>query len=134
VTDQVHQVSGIFVVMDGELGIEADLAGVFAQQARADAVEGSGLGQRIRHDTRAVAHHLTCDAIDAPRHLGRRAAGECHQQDTPWIGAAHDQMRDAVGEGVGLAGSRAGYDQQWRARTKPCAMLDGATLFRIQMV
>jgi hypothetical protein len=31
--------------MDGECRVEADAAGVLAQQARADAVEGAGPGQ-----------------------------------------------------------------------------------------
>jgi hypothetical protein len=43
-------------------------------------------------------------------------------------------MRDAMGEGVGLAGSRAGDDQQRRARTRSGTMLDGTPLFRIEAV
>jgi hypothetical protein len=43
-------------------------------------------------------------------------------------------MGDAVGEGVGLARSGAGDDQQRRARTGPRAMLDGAPLLRIEAV
>ena len=48
VPDQVHQVGGILAVVDRELGIEADLVGVVAQQPRADAVEGAGPGQARR--------------------------------------------------------------------------------------
>ena len=48
VPDQVHQVGGILAVMDGEGRLEADLAGVFPQQPRADGVEGAGPGQRSR--------------------------------------------------------------------------------------
>jgi hypothetical protein len=62
------------------------------------------------------------------------ARRERHQQDAPGIRAVHDQMRDAVGEGVGLAGSGAGDDQQRRTWTGPRAMLDGAPLFRIETV
>src|SRR5947209_20580107 len=43
-------------------------------------------------------------------------------------------MRDAVGKGVGLAGSGAGDDQQRRGWTGHRAMLDGAPLFRIKAV
>src|SRR4051812_7223979 len=43
-------------------------------------------------------------------------------------------MRDAVGEGVGLAGSGAGDHQQRRRRTGPCAMFDGASLLRVEAV
>ena len=50
VPDEVHQVGGILAVVDGEGRVEADLLGIFAQQPRADAVEGAGPGQRVRHD------------------------------------------------------------------------------------
>ena len=67
------------------------------------------------------------------RHLGRRAARERHQQDAARIGAVDDQMRDAMGERVGLAGSGAGDDQQRRnGPVARRAMLDGAPLFRIE--
>ena len=132
--DQVHQVGGILAVVDRELRIETDLVGVFAQQARADAVKGPGPGQRVGHHAGALAHHLAGDAFDALGHLGGRAAGKRHQQDAAGVGAVHDQMRDAMGEGVGLAGSGAGDDQQRRARTRSRTMLDGAPLFRIEAV
>src|SRR4051812_33653283 len=43
-------------------------------------------------------------------------------------------MRDAVGEGVGLAGSGSGNHQQRRRWTGPRAMLDGAPLLRVEAV
>ena len=133
--DQVHQVGGVLAIVDREGGIEADLIGVFAQQPRADAVEGSGPGQRVGHDAGIVAHHLARDALDPARHLGRGAARERHQQDPPRIGALDDQMRDPMGERVGLAGSRAGDHQQRRRRqSSHSPVLDGAALLGIERV
>jgi len=39
VQHQVHQVGGIFAVMDGELAIEPNMLGVFAQEPCADGVK-----------------------------------------------------------------------------------------------
>ena len=60
----------------------------------------------------AVAHDLSCDALDAPGHFGRGAARKGHQQDPAGIGTVDDQMGDAMGQGVGLPGTRAGDDQE----------------------
>ena len=106
---------------------------VFAQQPRADAVEGAGPGQGVGHDAGVVARTLRGDPLDALRHLGGRAARERHQQDAAGIGAVDDQMGDAMGERVGLAGSGAGDHQQRRKRPlADRAMLDGAPLLRIE--
>ncbi len=125
VPDQVHQVGGILAVVDGEGGIKSDLLGIFAQQPGANAVEGAGPAQRVGHDAGLVAEHLACDPLDPLRHLGRRAARECHQQDTSRIGAVDDQMGDAMGQRVGLAGARTGDDQQrrptWPSPDTPCS-------------
>jgi hypothetical protein len=45
VAHEVHQVGGILAVMDGEGRLQSDLGRVFAQQPRADGVEGAGPGQ-----------------------------------------------------------------------------------------
>ena len=68
--DQVHEVRGIFAVVNREGGIETDLLGVLAQQARPDAVVGPGPGQRIRHDPGIVAEDFARDTFDPLRHLG----------------------------------------------------------------
>jgi hypothetical protein len=60
--------------------------------------------------------------------------GKRHQQDAAGVRAAHDQMRHPMGEGVGLAGSGAGDDQQRRAGTRSGTMLDRTPLFRIEVV
>ncbi len=77
--------------------------GVFTQETRADAVEGTGPGQRVRHHAGIVAHDLAGDPLNALGHLASRATRECHQQYPSGIGAIDDQMGDAMGEGVGLA-------------------------------
>ena len=48
-------------------------------------------------------------------HLGRRAAGEREQQDAIGRAARLDQMRQPRDECLGLAGARAGDDQQGSA-------------------
>ena len=58
VADQVHQVGGILAVVDGEGGIEPDALGVFAQQPRADGVEGAGPGKASVSASGALAQHL----------------------------------------------------------------------------
>ncbi|MGY3074213.1 hypothetical protein ACVWZZ_000584 [Bradyrhizobium sp. LM6.10] len=132
--DQVHQVGGILAVVDGEGRIDADSLGIFAQQPCADAVKRAGPGERVAHDRGIVlAEHFSRDALDPAGHLGRGAARERHQEDAARIGAGDDQMCDAVGQRVGLAGPGAGNDQQRGAhgRTIGHAMLHGAALLRI---
>ncbi|MGY3420306.1 hypothetical protein ACVWZW_000781 [Bradyrhizobium sp. F1.13.4] len=135
--DQVHQVGGILAVVDGEGRIDADPLGIFAQQPRADAVEGAGPGKRVAHDRGIVlAEYFSGDALDPAGHLGRGAARERHQEDAARIAARDDQVRDAMGQRVGFAGARTGDDEQGRAhgRTIGHAMLHGAALLRIERV
>ncbi len=121
--------------MDREGGIEADPLGVFAQQPRAEPVKRAGPGQR-RSDRLGIAwKHLAGDARNAASHFSGCTARERHQQNSAGIGAANQQMRDAMGERVGLAGSGAGNDQQRGAgRGELAAMRDRAALLRIEIV
>ena len=73
------------------------------------------------------------DALGAPLHLGRGAAREGQQQDAVRVGAVDDEMRDAVGERVGLARARAG-DHQQRPPVRADAMLDCRTLVGIEFL
>ena len=130
---QVHQVGRILAVVDGEGRIEPDRAGVLAQQPRADAVERAGPGERHRRAGRRQRDGD--DALDAPGHLGRRAARKRHQQDAVGIGAVDDQMGDPMRQGVGLAGAGPGDHQQRPATGLVAnAMLGRAPLVRIQLV
>ena len=133
--DQVHEVGGVLAVVDRERRVEADLLGIFAQQAGADAVIGSRPAQRVRHHPGIVAHHLAGDALDPSRHLGRGAAGKRHQQDPPGVGTPDDQVGHPMGEGVGFARPGARDHQQRRRRQSARgAVLDGAALLGIERV
>ncbi|MEZ0103113.1 hypothetical protein ABIF25_006695 [Bradyrhizobium elkanii] len=136
VADQIDQVGGILTVMDREGRVEADTLGEFAQQPRADAVERAGPAQRIGHDRGAIAEHAARNALDAAGHLGGGAPRKGHQQDTARIGAGDDQMRDAMGERVGLAGPRARDHQQRRADDAILAdpVLDSTALLGIERI
>ena len=83
---------------------------------------------------------MTCagDPLDPARHLGRSPAGEGQQEDAARIGAVDDQMGDAVGEGIGLARSRSGDDQErarrgWRPPVSD-AVFYRLTLLRVEFV
>lgn len=105
--DQVHEVGGVFAIMDCEGGIQADLLGILAQQPGTDAVVGSSPGQCVRHDPGVVVtQHLARDPFDPLGHLGRGTPRKRHQQDPARVGALNDQMGDPMGEGVGLSGPR----------------------------
>ena len=112
VAHQVHQVGGVLAVVDAEAGIEPDAAGVVAQQARADGVEGARPRQLRARQAGAVGGGLREDAAHAPAHLVRRAAREGQQQDAPGVGAGGDQAGHAVRERAGLARAGAGDHQQ----------------------
>ncbi len=133
VADQVHQVGRILAVMDGEVGVEADGACVFAQEPRADAVECAGPGKRRRCAGRGQGTRH--DPFHPPGHLVRRPAREGHQQDAGRVGAAHHQMRHPVRQRVGLARAGAGDDQQRPRRRRPAhAVHDGAALVGVERV
>jgi hypothetical protein len=129
-----HQVGRVFPIVDGEGWVQSDLVGIFAKQPRTDTVEGADPAQRIGHDAGTGAKNLACDPLDPFRHLGRCAPRKRHQQDPAGVGAADDQMGDAVSEGVRLAGSGAGDDQQRRPdmSTGGDPVLDRTTLLRIK--
>ena len=68
-------------------------------------------------------------------HFRRRPPRKRQQQDALRIGALQHQMRDAVGERVGLAGAGAGNDQQRTivlAAASPVAVLHREPLLRVQ--
>src|SRR6185369_16521925 len=121
----------VLAVMDGERRIEADVRGILAQQARADAVERA---RPVQPDQSAAnPNRVGDDALDPAAHPDRRAAREGHQQYALRVGAVDDQVSDAVGEGVGLARAGARDDQEWPADAgRRNAMLDGAALVRIE--
>ena len=106
---------------------------MLTQQTGPDAVERTGPGQGIGHDPGIGAENLAGDPFDAFRHFGRGAPRERHQQNPAGVGAIDDQMGDAMGEGVRLAGSGAGDDQQGRSdmAVQRHAVFHGPALFGI---
>ncbi len=134
--DEVHQIGAILAVMDGEGGVEADLSGVVAQETGADPMEGAGPAESLDHDARIPGHGLAEDSLGATGHLRRRAARKCEKQNPPRVGAAHDQMRDAMRQRVGLPRPGAGDDEEGATSRAigRAAMLDGSALLRIEFV
>jgi hypothetical protein len=132
--DQIHQVRRVLAIVNRKGWIEADLIGVFAEQSGTDTMESTGPAERVRHDACIVAQDLPGDPFDPFRHFGRGASRERHQQDSARVGAADDEMGDTVGEGVRLARSSAGDDQQ-RGPDMAVAtntVLDGSALLWIK--
>ena len=112
--DKIHQVRGILSVVNRKARVEADLESMFAQDPRADAVKGAGPGKRVGRNAGIAPQHLGADALHAARHLGSRTPGKRQEKNPPRIGTMDDQVRDAVGKRIRLAGSRAGNDEQRR--------------------
>ena len=106
----VHEIFGVAPVEDGEVRLHADVAGVDAQQAGGDGVEGAA-PDALRGAARGVAARRQ-HRLDAPQHLGGGAAREGEQQDAPRVGAALDEVRHAVHQRGRLAGAGAGDDEQ----------------------
>ncbi len=132
--DEIHQVGRVFAIVNGESGIESDVLGILSKQPSTDAVECAGPAQRLVHNAGLVAEDLARDPLDPLRHLGCRAPRERHQQDPARVGAADDQMGDAVSKRVRLAGSCAGDDQEGSADMTigVDTVLDGAPLLGIE--
>src|ERR1700726_3943136 len=91
--------------------------------------------QRIGHGPGAVADDLPHDALNAPGHFGGGATRKGHQQYPAGISTVDDQMGDAVCQGVGLSGTRAGDDEERRTRCGvflPHPVLDSSSLFAVE--
>ena len=70
VADQIHQVSGILPVMDRKVGVEPNLASVFPQKPRSNAMERPRPGKSIAHYAGIRANNLSAYSFDASSHLG----------------------------------------------------------------
>ena len=92
------------------------MLGVVAQQAVADGMERAGPGEPLR-DRGCLAAELVVegfahDLVGAALHLDGGAPRERQHEDARRVDAAHGKVRHAMRERVGLAGARAGDDQQ----------------------
>ncbi|ENN84041.1 hypothetical protein RHSP_71330 [Rhizobium freirei PRF 81] len=133
---KIHQVGTVFPVVDGEGRIDADLLGVIPQQACADAMECAAPGKRIGGDAGIRTQHLATDPLDAAAHLGGGAARKGHQQNAAWVRTLDDQMRDAMGKRIRLAGAGPGnHKQRPGDMTVACsrAVLHCQPLLRVQL-
>jgi hypothetical protein len=91
-------------VQHAEVGREANLQGVLAQDAVAEGVEGGDLDVGV-----AVGHQR----VDPLLHLGGGLVGERHRQDLFGARLAlSDEPSNAAGDDAGLAGSGAGDDEK----------------------
>jgi hypothetical protein len=113
---------GVALVVDRVARRAARVAGVRAQDPRAQCVEGA---------ERDGAGELRADAAGEPlAHLAGRLVGEGDRQDLPGVGyALLDQVRGAFGHHARLAGAGA-RDYQQRA----VGVKDGLALFRVEGV
>lgn len=128
---KIHQVRGIIAVVNGKGGIEPDLFGIHAQQPGADAVESPGPGKR--HGRRARSENSFHDPVNPLRHFRCCPARKSQQQNAVRVNTAHNQMRDPMGERVGLARPRAGDNQQGGVFVAE-PMLDRPALIGVQFV
>jgi len=135
-SDQVHQVGGIFAVVDGKGGIEPYLFGIFPEKARTDRVESAGPYKRVAEGRRVGPHYLARDPRDPAGHLCGRSSREGHQQDAPGVSAVDNEVRNPVGQRIGFARASASNDEERRSHNAPLrhAMLDGAALLRIEFI
>ena len=109
---EIHQVGRILAIMDGECGIESDPPGIFAQESRADAMEGTGPAESAADQPGMTWRYLAGDALDTSRHLVGGTPREGQQQDAVGIGAVRQQMGDTVSQGIGFSGAGSGNNQQ----------------------
>ena len=121
----IHEIGRVLAVVDGELRIEPDALCIFAQQARADGVEGArpggdggrgGFGRKTARD----------DPLDAPVELGCGSAREGREHDALGIGAGEDERRDPMRKHRRLARPcPRDHEQRPRAQRIADPVLDG---------
>ena len=129
----VHEVGRILAVVDGELWVEAEPDGVFAQEASANGVERARIGRRRRLG-RLGRQTPREEPLDPPAKLRRRAAREGGEHDALRIGAGEDERCDPMRQHRRLAGARAGDDEQRPGAARVAdPVLDGDHLLRIEI-
>ena len=122
----MHEVLGVAAVHDREVGLHADVPRVDAEQAGGGGVEGAA-PDALRRAAGAVAARRE-DRLDPAQHLGGGAARERQQQDAARVGAARDEVGDALHERGRLAGAGAGDDEQ-----RSVAVLGGGELLGVEL-
>ena len=100
---ELHEVFGVALVEDREVGGEAGGGAEAAEEAVGGAVEGSAMH---------LASGGAGQALGAHEHLLRGAAGEGEEEDAFGRDALSNEVGEAVDERAGLAGAGAGDDEQ----------------------
>ena len=120
VAHDVHEIRGIAAIEHAEIRARPSAARTRAAGgSRPNERSRTRAGARLRRPPAVRCERLADDALRPARHLERRAAGECQQQDARRIHALDHELRDAMRQCVGLAGTGAGDDQQCRRREWP---------------
>ena len=119
--DELDEGARVALVVDGEIGLEADALGIAAQQARENRVErahpqlGGDIGSRQR--------------LDALTHLSGCLVGERQRHDAPGLVPLLQQVHDFIGEHTGFARACTGNHQ-----LRSVAVLDSRPLLFIQFL
>ena len=132
---QIHQIGGIFSIVDGEGGIDPDLVGVFAQQPSADTVERGVWSESRDMLSATLRDYDRRTDLGRDRHFGRSAARKGHQENPAGICTVDDQMCDAMRQGICLPEARARDDEERYTRGGVLildAVIDGSSLLRIE--
>src|SRR5262249_20037928 len=126
-TEQIHQISRILAIMNGEVTVKSDSFGIFAQQSAADRMECPRPGQGINDQPRLFRQALRGDPLTSADHLLRRSPEKGEEHDATRINAPNNQMGHAVGERLCLSRTRPCIDEQ-RLNT----VLHSMALFRVE--
>src|SRR5262249_52958459 len=127
VTEEIHQISRILAIMNGEVTVKSDLVRIFAQQSAADRMECPRPGQGINHQSRLFRRDLRGDRRNWAHHFLRRSAGKGEEHDATRINAPNNEMGHAVGERFCLSRTRPCIDEQ-----RPSTVLHSMALFRVE--
>ena len=131
--NEIHQISGVFAIMNCESAAEADVERILAEKPRADGMKRSRPAERMDGGAGFGAERLRCDALDPALHCGGGPAGEGEKHHATRVRAADNQVRDAVCQGVGFAGACTRNDEKRRHFIKRAGpVFDGAALFGIE--
>jgi hypothetical protein len=100
---EVHQVHGVGLIENGEIVPDPCITPEAAEESVTSSMKRSAMH---------LAGNGPDEAFNAREHFLRGAPREGEKEDSLRADAALEEMRDAVNEGAGLAGSCAGDDQE----------------------
>jgi hypothetical protein len=124
----IHQVRRVTAIKYAEAGLETHRRAVPPEQPVRNGMKRPG--PRKAH----VLPDVRNDSLRAARHLQRRAAGKCQQQNPFGACALEDEVGHAMGQGVGLARSGARDDEERAGHGAAAAEPRGLALALIERV